>query len=194
MIHEWHAANGSAATDHLGSVFKNMHQVRAFAGVHADTPVVAIDDRPDNILHGEVCVSALPYLVRVTLNRRRVSSCPQAVRVAPYTVAVNLVEVARLFVPEWNAVLEQRYGHTLQESWRTYQRNPARYTVAWMDVAMSQSAAIIRSKIAALGSTPMSKSIDSISVSSVGTGSTVSLPSTKCDESDSDVKMGDEAL
>ena len=58
MIHEWHSANGSAPTDHMGSVFKNMNQVRAFAGVHMDTPVVAIDDRPDNILHGEVCAAA----------------------------------------------------------------------------------------------------------------------------------------
>lgn len=54
MIHEWHTANGSAPTDQYGSVFKNMNQVREFAGVHMDTPVVAVDDRPDNILHGEV--------------------------------------------------------------------------------------------------------------------------------------------
>lgn len=55
MIHEWHTANGTAPTDTYGSVFKNMHQVRQFAGVHPDTPVIAVDDRPDNILHGEVC-------------------------------------------------------------------------------------------------------------------------------------------
>ena len=94
----------------------------------------------------------------------------QAVRVAPYTVAVNLVEVARLFVPEWNAVLEQRYGHTLQESWRTYQRNPARYTVAWMDVAMTQSAATIRSKVNALTSPMLGGATKdaAVSMSSVG--------------------------
>lgn len=72
----------------------------------------------------------------------------------PYSVAVNLVEVARLFVPEWNVTLEQRYGHTLQESWRTYQRNPARYTVAWMDVAMSQSTRVLREKLASLSGYP----------------------------------------
>lgn len=76
----------------------------------------------------------------------------------PYAVAVNLIEVARLFVPEWNQSLEQRYGHTLQESWRTYQRNPARYTVAWMDVAMPQSAATLRSKVAALVTPTLSDS------------------------------------
>lgn len=135
MIHEWHAANGTAPTDAYGSVYKNMNHVRTVAGVSMDTPVVAIDDRPDNILNGE------------------------ALRVVPYTVAVNLVEVARLFVPEWNAVLEQRYGHTLQESWRTYQRNPSRYTVAWMDVAMSQSVSAMRAKVAALLS-PMSVAAD----------------------------------
>jgi hypothetical protein len=130
MIHEWHASNGTAATDSFGSVYKNMNQVRTLAGVAMDTPVVAIDDRPDNILHGE------------------------ALRVVPYTVAVNLVEVARLFVPEWNAVLEQRYGHTLQESWRSYQRNPSRYTVAWMDVAMSQSVAAVRAKLSEIATVP----------------------------------------
>lgn len=72
----------------------------------------------------------------------------------PYTVAVNLIEVARLFVPEWNLMLEQRYGHTLQESWRTYQRNPSKYTVAWMDTAMTQSAAVLKGKVSAMV-TPM---------------------------------------
>jgi hypothetical protein len=134
MIHEWHMANGSAPTDMYGSVYKNMHQVRTVAGVAADTPVIAIDDRPDNILHGE------------------------AIRVVPYSVAVNLVEVARLFVPQWNVTLEQRYGHTLQESWRTYQRNPARYTVAWMDVAMSTAARIVREKVNAVAYRSLSSS------------------------------------
>ena len=109
-------------------------------------------------------------LLRVACDVFPAHDSVQAVRVAPYTVAVNLVEVARLFVPEWNAVLEQRYGHTLQESWRTYQRNPARYTVAWMDVAMTQSAATIRSKVNALTSPLLggaTKDAD-VSMSSVG--------------------------
>ena len=65
-----------------GCYIKDMNQIRAVAGVDVDTPVIALDDRPDNILNGE------------------------AIDVVPYFVAVNLVEVARQFVYEWNQELE----------------------------------------------------------------------------------------
>ena len=126
MIQQWHTANGTAPTDAYGSVYKNMNQVRAVAGVGMDTPVIAIDDRPANILNGH------------------------AVRVAPYCVAVNLVEVARVFLPEWALFLEEKYSGALQESWRSYQRNPSRYTIAWMDVAMPTSADAVKSLVGTL--------------------------------------------
>ena len=69
------------------------------------------------------------------------SSNPQAINIHPYYVAVNLVEVARVFVAEWDHVLEGTYGRTMQQNWMLYRTEPHRFTVAWQDKVMEQGAA-----------------------------------------------------
>jgi hypothetical protein len=64
----------------------------------------------------------------------------QAVHIFPYYVAVNLVEVARVFVAEWNYNLEATYGRGMQHNWHQYLSNPSRYTVAWRDNALAAGA------------------------------------------------------
>jgi hypothetical protein len=106
-----------------GCYIKDMNQIRAVAGVDVDTPVIALDDRPDNILNGE------------------------AIDVVPYFVAVNLVEVARQFVYEWNQELEATYRQSMQANWQQYLRNPSQFTVAWKDTVLVSSAASVRDRV-----------------------------------------------
>jgi hypothetical protein len=65
----------------------------------------------------------------------------QAIHIHPYYVAVNLVEVARVFVAEWDHSLEGTYGRTMQQNWMLYRADPSRFTVAWQDKVMEQGAA-----------------------------------------------------
>ena len=51
------------------------------------------------------------------------------------------MEVARVFVAEWDHVLEGTYGRTMQQNWMLYRADPGRFTVAWQDKVMEQGAA-----------------------------------------------------
>ena len=55
MIQEWHASRGTSVSDPSnGCYVKDMHQIRAIANVPLHTPVVALDDHPENIVNGHV--------------------------------------------------------------------------------------------------------------------------------------------
>jgi len=118
MIQDWHAERGTSVSDPAnGCYVKDMHQIRTIANVPAHTPVIALDDHPENIVNGH------------------------AIHIHPYYVAVNLVEVARVFVAEWNHVLEGTYGRTMQQNWMLYRSDPGRFTIAWQDKVMEAGAA-----------------------------------------------------
>jgi len=117
MIQAWHDERGSRVTDPVTGCFvKDMHQVRAVAGVPPHAPVVALDDHPENIVNGD------------------------AIGIHPYYVAVNLVEVARLFVAQWDHTLEATYGRSMQASWSLYRTNPGRFTIAHLDRVLEEGA------------------------------------------------------
>lgn len=124
MIQEWHASKGTALSDPAnGCYVKDMHQIRAIVKVPPHVPVVALDDHPENIVNGH------------------------AIHIHPYYVAVNLVEVARVFVAEWDHKLEQTYGRTMQQNWAAYRADPSRFTVAWQDRTMEHGAAAMHDLI-----------------------------------------------
>jgi hypothetical protein len=77
---------------------------------------VALDDHPENIVNGD------------------------AIGIHPYYVAVNLVEVARLFVAQWDHTLEATYGRSMQASWSLYRTNPGRFTIAHLDRVLEEGA------------------------------------------------------
>ena len=106
MIQAWHAAMGSVHMDTTGSVNKDMHMVRQLAQAPPETVVIAIDDRPGNIVNG------------------------LAIGVSRYTVAVNLIAVGRLCIPTWDTHVGNAYNETLQQSWDLYLRNPGMFDVA----------------------------------------------------------------
>jgi hypothetical protein len=51
-------------------------------------------------------------------------------------VALNLVEVARLYVRGWTAAHEARYAPAMQTSWAAFQLDPARFARAATDTAV----------------------------------------------------------
>jgi hypothetical protein len=107
-IKQWHIDRASISKDSINFV-KDMHMIRKIAGASLDTPVIMIDDRPENIRNGHT------------------------IGVTQYKVAVNLIEVAKIYIPEWTEHMELRYKHTFQENWSNYEKFPGMFTVAWMD-------------------------------------------------------------
>ena len=79
----------------------------------------------------------------------------QAIHIHPYYVAVNLVEVARVFVAEWDHVLESTYGRTMQQNWSLYRADPSRFTVAWQDNIMELGAMRLVGLVRDLHATPV---------------------------------------
>lgn len=131
MIQEWHGSRGTPVSDPAnGCYVKDMNQIRALANVPLDSHVIMLDDHPENIRNGH------------------------AIHVHPYFVAVNLVEVARVFVTEWNHALEATYGRTMQANWMNYRVDPSRFTVAWKDTVMESGAASVSNLVSQLLSKP----------------------------------------
>jgi hypothetical protein len=90
------------------------------------------------------------YIVLTLYAYHRLVDCAQAIHIHPYYVAVNLVEVARVFVGEWNHALEATYGRTMQQNWMNYRVDPSRFTVAWKDTVMEAGAASVSSLVTKL--------------------------------------------
>lgn len=104
MIEAWHAYAGTQHIDSVGSVNKPMDMVRQMAGAPANVLVLAIDDRPDNILGGI------------------------SIGVSKYAVAVNVLAIGRLCILNWEDLVGKVYDATLQSSWNAYQARPAMFS------------------------------------------------------------------
>ena len=119
MIKKWHILNKSEITNSMGYI-KNMNMIRELIDFYdehdsRDFHVVAIDDRPTNIINGIV------------------------IGVSPFKVAVNLFEVIRLFLPEKFDYLVEKYNHVINEAWENYMNNPSIYTNASLDIDILKS-------------------------------------------------------
>jgi hypothetical protein len=105
MIRSWHLKKASQYCMSDGSVVKDMNQIRELVGVEEAVPVFAVDDRHTNIRNGT------------------------AVPIAPYYVAVNLVEAARIYVDGWSPKHESAYRADFQRSWNLYKLNPGKFSL-----------------------------------------------------------------
>jgi glycogen debranching enzyme len=115
MIRDWHHGMKSTCVREDGTFVKDMNQIRHVTGVDISSEVYIIDDRHMNVVNG------------------------RAIPIAPYNVAVNLVEVARQFVPEWTASFEREYSRVFQESWRRYRLSPGMFSDHFEDDAIFNS-------------------------------------------------------
>lgn len=114
MIEEWHIFNKSDVLNELGYI-KNMNMIRELIDFYDDMDsndfhIVAIDDRPGNIVNGI------------------------AIGVKPFKIAINLIEVLRLFVPDKFDYLVSKYKKLMNEVWENYMRNPSIYTNVSLDI------------------------------------------------------------
>jgi hypothetical protein len=96
-------------------VIKDMNQIRKIANVPLDTPVIALDDRPHNIKNG------------------------YSLSIEPYHVAVNLIEVGRIYIQDWNKIYEEKYGNHLMKNWKEYSLFPFKYTNYHTDKILYQA-------------------------------------------------------
>lgn len=76
-----------------------------------------------------------------------VCASTQAIAIHPYYVAVNLVAVARRFVPQWNDLLETIHGRAMQATWFQFLSTPERFTVAHLDQVLVVGAAKVEGRI-----------------------------------------------
>ena len=118
MIQEWHAHARTAHIDAAGSVNKPMDMVRQLAGAPADALVLAIDDRPGNILGGI------------------------AIGVSRYTVAVNAVAVGRMCFADWDDTVGTLYDSALQSSWEQYECSPHMFSIPCEQELLAATAAV----------------------------------------------------
>lgn len=110
MIIEWHIKNKSNIFNNVGYI-KNMHMISHFFGLcKKKYHFIAIDDRPNNIINGDV------------------------IGVTPYKVAVNMITVVELFMPKNSEYLKRKYDSSLTESWNDYKMNNKAFTNASLDI------------------------------------------------------------
>ena len=113
LIHEWHVANNTQEINSIG-ILKDMNQIRKIANVDINTPVVALDDRPTNILNG------------------------YRIKISPFFVAINLVGILRLYFSHWDDIdmylVKTTYNNSLQQSWVRYLTNSEQFTNASSDL------------------------------------------------------------
>jgi hypothetical protein len=119
MIEEWHIFNKSPVSNNLGYI-KNMNMIRELINFHDKLDhnnfhIVAIDDRPANIINGI------------------------AIGVSPFRVAINLFEVLRLFVPDKFEYLVSKYDSIINGAWENYMRNPSIFTNTNLDFDIIKS-------------------------------------------------------
>lgn len=114
MIEEWHKFNNSNCFNDLGYI-KNMDMIRELIvlkdGIDSKNfHFVAIDDRPANIINGI------------------------AIGVSAFKVAVNIIEVLRLYLPDKFDYLMSKYSKSINYSWENYLKNPHAFTNASRDI------------------------------------------------------------
>ena len=113
LIEDWHLFNSSDVCNNVGYV-KNMNMIREIIDFEYEIKseeydVIAIDDRPENIINGI------------------------AIKVTPYTIAINILEVMRLYLPDKSEYLMAKYEKCINQSWEKYMRNPHIYTKVHLD-------------------------------------------------------------
>ena len=114
MIEEWHKFNNSDCFNDLGYI-KNMNMIRELIdfkdGIDSQNfHFIAIDDRPANIINGI------------------------AIGVSAFKVAVNIIEVLRLYLPDKFDYLMSKYSKSINYSWENYLKNPHAFTNASRDI------------------------------------------------------------
>jgi len=114
MIEEWHIFNKSECANDLEYI-KNMNMLRELIdftdGVDSDKfHYVAIDDRPANIVNGI------------------------AIGVSAFKVAVNIMEVLRVYLPDKFEYLMEKYEKSINGSWESYLKNPRAFTNVSRDI------------------------------------------------------------
>jgi hypothetical protein len=114
MIKKWHTHNKTECINNLGYV-KNMDMLREIINYKygidsALFDCVAIDDRPGNIINGI------------------------AIGVSAFRVAINVMEVLRLYLPQNFEYLMGKYEMQINSSWETYLKNPHHYSNVSRDV------------------------------------------------------------
>ena len=114
MIESWHSENNTPYMNSHG-VIKDMNQIRKIANVPQDTQVIALDDRPYNIINGH------------------------GLSIEPFYVALNLIEVARIYIQNWNKIYEIKYEYDLMKNWEEYELFPFKYTVYHADKILYQA-------------------------------------------------------
>lgn len=90
---------------------KDMCMIRSKHSLHPYHPVIIIDDRPENVINGE------------------------GIKIKPYMVAVNVIEVIKKFMPE-HLHLTVSYSEILQSSWNKYQVSSEKFTNVSLDIDM----------------------------------------------------------
>lgn len=113
MIEEWHTLNNTDFSNDLGYI-KNMNMLREIIEFKDDINsqhfhFIAIDDRPANIINGT------------------------AIGVTPFRVAINIMEVLRLYLPEDFNYLMGKYDKIINNSWENYLKNPHIFTITSRD-------------------------------------------------------------
>jgi len=102
MIEEWHFENKTISINETGYI-KNMHLIHK--KYHPEKQIenlcfIAIDDRPENIING----------IKIGVN--------------PYKVALNLIEIIRMYFPTLFEYLFNKYSISLLEPWNEYIKFP----------------------------------------------------------------------
>jgi hypothetical protein len=98
-----------------GSRYKDMNYIRHITHSTKDTPVIIVDDRPENVLNG--------FPINIT----------------PYRVALNAKGIADIYIDGWkimNDMLKLSYTPLLLQSWNDFIKFPFKYTVREKDTEL----------------------------------------------------------
>lgn len=109
-IYKWHIDKNTVCKSNTG-IIKNMNMVREIIGSSLnlldEIYVIMLDDRPENIVNGH------------------------AIGIAPYKVAVNLIEVVKIYLKKYKSHIDVIYNYNfkLNYNWHLYNSNPMLFTV-----------------------------------------------------------------
>lgn len=110
----WHDIKDTDKYNSIGYI-KNMDMIKhiidnKYKCNHKDFEIIAIDDRPSNILNGKT------------------------IGIKPYIVAINIYNVLQMYTPSQFDILLTKYEKIINESWEKYLKNPLKYTNAFEDI------------------------------------------------------------
>jgi hypothetical protein len=121
LIKEWHINKKTPFSNNNGYI-KNMEMITELF-LHSDCEksykIIVIDDRPSNIIGGIV------------------------IPVSPFRVAINIVEILRLYLPHNFEYLNSKYNNYFVISWKDYKKNSYSYTNVSNDIDILHSISYI---------------------------------------------------